>query len=146
MYIYICIHIYMCCIYVSCVCGGTHVGEAGGVIDENESEEVRDALGLDRLCQRPRHLPVKRPPRHRPRGRELSIDNLLDGIHYTIEMIWWTGLAPWEFAFPFHRPRATSLRTPPCTRHCTDPNRHEKPAQTRTLLHPSWMGSGVPCS
>ena len=35
------------------------MGEAGGVIDKDESEEVRDALGLDRLCQRPRHLPIK---------------------------------------------------------------------------------------
>ena len=25
------------------------------------------------------------------------IDNLLVRIHFIIEMIWWTGLAPWEF-------------------------------------------------
>jgi len=30
------------------------------------------------------------------------IDNLLVRIHFIIEMIWWTGLAPWEFEFmPF---------------------------------------------
>ena len=29
------------------------------------------------------------------------IDNLLVRIHLVIEMIWWTGLAPWEFEFPF---------------------------------------------
>ena len=29
------------------------------------------------------------------------IDNLLVPIHFIIEMIWWTGLAPWEFEFPF---------------------------------------------
>ena len=28
--------------------------------------------------------------------REFFIDNLLVRIHFIIEMIWWTGLAPWE--------------------------------------------------
>ena len=38
---------------------------------------------------------------HHARERELFIDNLLVRIHLIIEMIWWTGLAPWEFEFPF---------------------------------------------
>ena len=29
------------------------------------------------------------------------IDNLLVRIHFIIVMIWWTGLAPWEFEFSF---------------------------------------------
>jgi len=29
--------------------------------------------------------------------REFCIDNILVPIHYIIEMIKWTGLAPWEF-------------------------------------------------
>jgi len=29
------------------------------------------------------------------------IDNLLVRIHFIIEIIWWTGLAPWEFESPF---------------------------------------------
>ena len=33
--------------------------------------------------------------------RDFSIDNLLVRIHFIIEMIWWTGLAPWEFESPF---------------------------------------------
>ena len=33
--------------------------------------------------------------------REFFIDNLLVRIHFIIEMIWWTVLAPWEFGFPF---------------------------------------------
>jgi len=33
--------------------------------------------------------------------REFFIDNLLVRIHFIIEMIWWTGLAPWESEFPF---------------------------------------------
>jgi len=31
--------------------------------------------------------------------REFCIDNLLVRIHFFIEMIGWTGLAPWEFEF-----------------------------------------------
>ena len=33
--------------------------------------------------------------------REFFIDNLLVIIHLIIVMIRWTGLAPWEFDFPF---------------------------------------------
>ena len=33
--------------------------------------------------------------------REFLIDNLLVRIHFIIAMIKWTGLAPWEFEFPF---------------------------------------------
>ena len=33
--------------------------------------------------------------------RDFFIDNLLVRIHFIIDMIWWTGLAPWEFEFPF---------------------------------------------
>ena len=35
---------------------------------------------------------------HHPRlpERDLFIDNLLVRIHFIIEMIWWTSLAPWE--------------------------------------------------
>ena len=42
-----------------------------------------------------------RPPPKTQREREFSIDNLLVRIHYIIVMIKWTGLAPWEFEFPF---------------------------------------------
>ena len=38
--------------------------------------------------------------RHVPE-REFCIDNLLVRIHFIIVMIRWTGLAPWEFEFPF---------------------------------------------
>ena len=33
--------------------------------------------------------------------REFFIANLLVRIHFIIVMIRWTGLAPWEFEFPF---------------------------------------------
>jgi len=46
--------------------------------------------------------PLEGPPQvHVPRVREFLIDNLLVRILFIIEMIWWTGLAPWEFKFPF---------------------------------------------
>ena len=35
------------------------------------------------------------------REREFFIHNLLVRIHFIIVMIRWTGLAPWEFEFPF---------------------------------------------
>jgi len=38
-----------------------------------------------------------------PEEREFFIDNLLVRIHFFIEMIWWTGLAPSEFDFTFSR-------------------------------------------
>ena len=33
--------------------------------------------------------------------REFFIDNLLVRVHFIIVIIRWTGLAPWEFDFPF---------------------------------------------
>ena len=33
--------------------------------------------------------------------REFLIDNLLVRVHFIIVMIRWTGLAAWEFEFPF---------------------------------------------
>ena len=33
--------------------------------------------------------------------REFFADNLLVRIHFVVVMIRWTGLAPWEFEFPF---------------------------------------------
>ena len=37
----------------------------------------------------------------RYREREFFIDNLLVRNHFIIEVVWWTGLAPWECKFPF---------------------------------------------
>ena len=39
--------------------------------------------------------------RYTQREREFFIDNLLVRIHFIIVMIRWTGLAPWDFEFPF---------------------------------------------
>jgi len=40
-------------------------------------------------------------PRPPPLERAFFIDNLLVRIHFSIVMIRWTGLASWEFEFPF---------------------------------------------
>ena len=40
----------------------------------------------------------------RDRDREFFIDNLLVQIHFIIVVVRWTGLAPWEFEFPFPDP------------------------------------------
>ena len=50
------------------------------------------------------HIPGQRyrdQPDQGTRERELFTDNLLVRIHLIIGMIWWTGLAPWVFEFPF---------------------------------------------
>ena len=44
--------------------------------------------------------------------RELLIDNLLFRIHFVIVMIRWTGLAPWEFEFPFPGSLISTFRLP----------------------------------
>jgi len=51
------------------------------------------------------------PHAHRTseREREFFIDTLLVRIHVIIEMIWWTGLAPWEFQFPFSGSRISTF-------------------------------------
>jgi len=48
-----------------------------------------------------RGIPRRRKMRDGVGEREFFIDNLLVRFQFIIEMIWWTGLAPWEFEFPF---------------------------------------------
>ena len=66
--------------------GGNGVGK--GATPEHASQSQLHYLQLN----------VRSPP---PPERELFIDNLLVRIHCIIVMIRWTGLAPWEFEFPF---------------------------------------------
>ena len=53
-------------------------------------EEAKATSGVPNFASALRH-----------REREFFIDNLLVRIHFIIVMIRWTGLAPWEFEFPF---------------------------------------------
>ena len=61
--------------------------------------------------------------------KEFCIDNLLVRIHFIIVMIRWTGLAPWDFEFPFPGSLvSTSLEK---ERKCsTDPGRQLKNSPT----------------
>ena len=52
-----------------------------------------DLVVLDARLVRRRNIPVSE--------REFLIDNLLVRIHFTIVIIWWTGLAPRKFELPF---------------------------------------------
>ena len=45
--------------------------------------------------------------------REFSIDNVLVRIYFIIIMIRWTGLAPWEFEFPFPGSLTSTLLSGP---------------------------------
>ena len=47
--------------------------------------------------------------------REFFIDNLLVRIHFIIVMVRWTGLAPWEFEFPFPGSLTSTFLGPPAT-------------------------------
>ena len=63
---------------------------AGGVYAPDENPATRVAA----------HQPPRVAAQLR-REREFFIDNLLVRIHFIIVLIRWTGLAPWEFEFPF---------------------------------------------
>ena len=49
--------------------------------------------------------------------RSFFVDNLLVRIPFTIEMIWWTGLAPWKFEFLFSSSMSTFPSHTPCRVH-----------------------------
>jgi len=46
--------------------------------------------------------------------RESFIDNLLVRMPFIIEMIWWTGLTPWMFKFPFPDSLTSSFLSSTC--------------------------------
>ena len=48
-----------------------------------------------------RPFPSPSSCQHLLKSERLFIDSLLARIHIIIVMIGWTGLAPWEFEFPF---------------------------------------------
>ena len=49
--------------------------------------------------------------------RDLFIDNLLVRTYFIIDTIWWSGLAPWEYEFPFPGSLVSASRNPtPCAR------------------------------
>ena len=70
------------------------------MIPKSMSPEIRALLGIAlHLCEVV--VLAVRTGLGITRERDFFIDNLLVRIHFFVEMIWWTGLAPWEFEFPF---------------------------------------------
>jgi len=71
---------------------GAGPADAAGAVQapQQGDAQLHPRLHFDRERGRPRYP-----------ERVFSIDNLLVRIHLIVEMIWWTGLAPWEFEFPF---------------------------------------------
>ena len=64
--------------------------------------------------------------------REFVIDNLLVRIHFLIEMIWWIGLAPWEFEVPLPGNFKFTFLEPPAK--FTDPSNLERLTNESTLV------------
>ena len=56
---------------------------------------------LDAFVQEGERRRTERVGHRLQREREFVIDNLLVRNHFFIEMIRWTGLAPWDCEFPF---------------------------------------------
>ena len=78
----------------------------------------------------------------RARKIVLFIDNLLVRIRFVVEVIWWTGLAPWEFEFPFPGSlistflvRARKLCSAGDPLHHSTPNTVEPMARGGLVLH-----------
>jgi len=95
------------------------------------------ALGVD-LCKPVSVAISSNPPQtsfmRSCREREFFVDDLLVQIHFVIEMIWWTGLAPWEFELPGS---LTSTLSPLAAERAQSPlqyNRTPKPYRGTSLL------------
>ena len=69
--------------------------------------------------------------------RDLCIDNLLVRIHFIIVMIGCTGLAPWEFEFPF--PGSLASTSPNYWRKPTDLNCNPDPKPQTLNPKPSTL-------
>ena len=77
----------------------------------------------------PRGGPVSDPE------REFFNDNLLVRIHFIIVMIRWTGLAPWEFEFPFPGSLTSTFRGSSAI--------HARPFEPQTQVNFSRFGQSL---
>ena len=62
--------------------------------------EGRQQVELDQPPRLLPRLPTLLPILPTTQPTEFFIDNLLVRIHFIIDIIWWTGLAPWGVEFP----------------------------------------------
>jgi len=80
------------------MCSGSEAGSYLRLIDFCITQQKKKKVGGGgRAWSASRTSPTIRTCRE----REFFIDNLLVRIHFIIVMNRWTGLAPWEFEFPF---------------------------------------------
>jgi len=86
VYIYTYIYIDICIIYIS-------------PFELRAAPAAPPALRVDHVLAH--HFVADHPQCPHPHQKEFFIENLLVRIHCIIVMVRWTGLAPWEFEFPF---------------------------------------------
>jgi len=80
---------------------GTGAGRGGGDVDAAGGGVRAAQPSPARLQDRARPPPgLPRRPQLLGMEREFFVDSLLVRIHFIIEMIVWTGLAPWESPTP----------------------------------------------
>jgi len=85
---------------------GEHIKRDQGLVPESQDQ----ILALTVLYL-PYSLDSVRAVDGHSRVREFFIDNLLVRVHFIIVMIRWTGLAPWEFKFPFPGSLTSTFRS-----------------------------------
>ena len=69
--------------------------------------------------------------------REFLSDNLLVRIHFIIEMVWWTSLAPWDFEFPFSGSLTSAFLSPPVSSHLSIQECLNSQSKTRGVVQVS---------
>ena len=85
-------------------------------------------------------------PYIRPPERKVFIDNFLVRIHFIIEMIRLTGLAPWDFEFPLPGSLTSTFLT--VARSHVNPNESSNSCVScsrfiTSFLHLTWTGLGA---
>ena len=98
---YTCMHMYASCIYTK-----QSVGFEGR--DMGVGEEVTRLPGDPSPVRHP-VVPLRVRELPPVSKRDFFSDNLLVRIRLIIEMIWWTGFAPWEFALIWATPHLHQL-------------------------------------
>ena len=109
--------------YFTEMCSGSEAGSYFRLIDF----VYHSTPGL-RVIKKKRHARGHpgEPPPHR-QEREFFIHNLMVRIHFIIVIIGWTGLAPWEFEFPF----PCSFTSKFLGKTCSGPSRRASPSTPR---------------
>ena len=90
-------------------------GQKSSTLGSEITEINFEVRGRPRWGRARAHCPSPAPtPFSTCREREFFIDNLLARNHFIIDMIRWTGLAQWEFEFPFPGSRTSTFLATAC--------------------------------